>query len=334
MKRVTVILVMILTALSASCEKQPREEVPEYSPPSFSGVVFALTGAGHVAVVNLADGSCGRIVLDRVPAALAKRPGSRVLDVLSMDGYIRKIDLSTGGSSEWIKAGDPPVCGAAYDRNGTLWFTDRGGRRLRAIPPDKTEAATMTSLPAGTCGISVDRDGRVILSSARTNTVSVFDAASGKVTATLPEAGNHIHRAFVSRRGGMLWIAEGNEYRNGKPYGVGFAKSDAHPGGINIYSPGEKLITDFVLVGGNVTDMQFADDGKHAFILSSQMPEYDEATLSALDTSTLRVVRNFALCKACHVWHGVDLPGNRAISTDFVLDESAGQLPSWVEAAR
>lgn len=51
------------------------------------------------------------------------------------------------------------------------------------------------------------------------------------------------------------------------------------------------------------------------------MPEYDQATLSVLDTRTVRVMRTYPLCKSCHIPEGVQLPEQKGFVSSLEVDE-------------
>ncbi|GBD98579.1 hypothetical protein BMS3Abin07_00599 [bacterium BMS3Abin07] len=322
MIRICMNLLAIVFLFLLSCSTGGDQ--PEYQPPSFKGIVYVQpVKADHVAVLNLANGETGRIGAGKSLGSISLSKSGNALDLFSVSGSVRRIDFVKHSRSKWRKVFRKP-CSTATAGTGEILVTDSRRRRLYSYLPGNIKAHKEMKIARGTCGVSVSRDGKEIyLVNRLTSSIRIIRKDGFELLTDIRSAGNSIHKALIAPSGTELWVAEGNEFRKGKPYGVGFAKVDARPGGINIVSIRSGKVEDFIIVGGNVVDLAFSGDGRYAFALSSQMPEYDEASLTVINVKKRRVIKNYALCKTCHVWKGVDIPGAKAFVSSMQVDEKS-----------
>lgn len=315
--------IIVLLSSTLSCSRQ-AEEPQGFRPPTFSGVAFVQVSEGdHISVLNLANGELARIKTNiNGKSLLLKKPENKLF-IFSNDGKVKTVDISTGDQS-------PPrritsaSCGASILSSGEILVTDTSkGVVLRYIPSDG-EISRLMPIQKGECYISTTRreDGtHIVLSNEKAQSLRIIRLEDLTIIKKLEGVGNSIHQAVYDPSGSGIWVSEGNEFKNGKPYGVGFAKTEAAPGGVNIINPTSGAMEDHIIVGGNLIQIIFSEDGRYAYTISSQMPEYDEATLTVIDVNSRRVIKNYALCKSCHIWKGVELPEGKAFVSSFAIDE-------------
>lgn len=316
--------VLIASSLTFSCSKQ-AEEPQGYTPPTFSGIAFVqASGGDHISVLNLANGELARVKTGIKGKALLLDLKKNNLLLFSKDGKVKSVDLSTGNQSPPRRVSSS-FCGASMLSSGEILITDTTkGVLLRYIPVDG-EVSRLIPIQKGECFISTTpmNDGtHIILSDNKTQSLRILRLEDLYVVKRLEGVGNSIHHAVYDPLGNSIWVSEGNEFKNGKPYGVGFSKVEAAPGGVNIINPTSGTMDDHIIVGGNLIQIRFSEDGRYAYTISSQMPEYDEATLSVIDVNSRRVIKNYALCKSCHIWKGVELPEGKAFVSSFAVDET------------
>jgi virginiamycin B lyase len=99
---------------------------------------------------------------------------------------------------------------AAFDRQGTLWFTGQNGVYGRLVPA--TGAMDVYDAPRGRgpYGISVTPDGTVWYVSLAGNHLARVDPATGQVTVVEPPTPNQGARRVWSDSKGRLWVSEWN----------------------------------------------------------------------------------------------------------------------------
>jgi len=313
------LLVVGLLVLSA-CDRQPTEE---YTPPQVAGIAYVLGDCDHIAVLDLATGGIARL-----------KPNTPLVDIalsgddlvgLTPDGALVTIDRTAGTTTvieRPLRTGQAMAEGAA---DGELWLLGKEElchyRLGRGIEQ-------RYSLPAPATSLFFDsKRSRLVLIDRPSSKLVVFDPQTLTTEKTLPFAGNSVHHGRTLPPTAEYWIAEGNEYMNGEPYGVGYAKDHpAMPGGINVIDPATGKQTDFIMVGGNVVDIAFSPDGQKAYVAVSQLPEYTEATLSLINTAERRVRAEFRLCDACHMEQGVEPEREHILVRALTVDwNGAGQ---------
>ncbi len=322
MFRASICFFLFLLSLLPSCSS--NEPLQQFRPSEFKGIAYIQVSRGsHISVLNLKTGEIGRILTGNKSQSISLSGDKKAIYAFSYNGSVRRIELLTGKSSEWKKIAGG-VCNTTPGKTDAILITDPKGLRLLKYEPGTGNVKSLTSIRKGVCGIHEGKDGsRIYLTNRRLSTVSIINTPDFKIIEEIKGAGNSIHNTMVSPSGDTLWVAEGNEFRNGKPYGVGFSKLEAMQGGINIINLQTKALEDFIIVGGNVMDLSFSSDGKYAYVISSQMPEYDEAMLTVVNVAARRVVKNYSLCKSCHIWKGVKLPGGKAFVSALQVDEKA-----------
>ncbi len=307
--------------LLAACGQQ--EEAVEYRPPQVAGTAYVLgEETGHLAVLDLGTARLTRLVLDRPLVDLAMRQG-RLLG-LGADGTLVEIDRQTGATTALARPLDSGLAMCPAGEADALWLlgTKELCRYLLGKGIDHRYP-----LPAPATSLFADlKNERLVLIDREGGRLALFDPATLQVEKTLPFAGNSVHHGAQFPPSGEYWIAEGNEYMNGEPYGVGYAKDKpAMPGGINVIDPATGRQTDFLMLGGNVVDIAFSPDNTKAYAAISQLPAYIEATLSLIDTAGGRVRAEFRLCDACHLEEGVDPGRERLLVRALALDWEGGR---------
>ena len=330
MKKKYIGILLFFALLISSCSKD--SSVTEFKPPVFQGIAYIQGSGDHIVALNLNDGDVGRIIHGKKSVTFNLSQDRTRLYIFSKDGYVKSITLATGQQSEWKRITES-ICDSAAGTDGNIWLIDRSMSLMVSYNPLNGEILKKISVDKGVCSITFSPDGETVyLVNNDSNSVSLLSAKNDyKLMDRIQNAGNSIHRAKLAPYGPDLWVAEGNEFKDGKPYGVGYAKTEAIPGGINVLNLTTKKVEDFILVGGNSMDLQFSTDGKYAFVVSSQLPEYDEATLSVIDVSTRRVIKHYSLCKRCHVWKGIELPNNKAFVFKVQIDPSGNKFGAAVK---
>jgi DNA-binding beta-propeller fold protein YncE len=321
LKRLFYVIAIVISLSLVSCEKEKGDV---YREPTFKGIVYIQGHNDHVVAINLENSNVGWIPLGKKAEAISLSEDGKVLYVLSMDGFIRMIDLVSGERSGWVSA-SKNICASAFGPEGNLWFLDRNESKLYVYDVKRAMVIKDRPVIEGTCGITFGQKGRkVFLTNSLSADVMVLDVDTLKMIETIENAGNSIHGAEVYLTGKELWIAEGNEYKDGRPYGVGYAKTtEAMPGGVNVVDLDRKKMVDFIFVGGNVMDLKFSSDGRFAFLSVSQMPDYDEATLAVVDVSKRRVIKKYRICDACHNWKNVEINDGKALVGEIEIDLGA-----------
>ncbi len=311
-------LLMIIFLL-VSC-KQKQQTVKEYKPPEFKGIAFVQVKDGnHISVLNLENGDIGRIVLNKKISAISLVPEMNKLYVFSKDGFLKILDLSSAKRGEWKRVASS-LCDADTTDGRTIYLINPEEKALLLYSTEKNRIIKKTSISSDGCSISVvESEKEILLINNRNSSIAILDKETLSIKNRIPHAGNSIHHAKFSPDKKELWVAEGNEYKDGRPYGVGFAKAEAMPGGLNIVDVATGALKDFIMIGGNVADVNFSSDGRYVFALSSQMPEYDDATLSIVNLKKERVIKQYALCKVCHFRSGITL--DKAFVSSFQVNE-------------
>jgi len=314
---VIALMVLSLIALGASAvfagEAASSGKGSSYNfGPKLSGLAYVQTHGGHVAVVDLADGSLKRIVHGKPSDALTLSPDNKTLYVFSLDGFAKEIDLASGKQTEWTKLGKKH-CGSNIAPDGTVWVSDMADGKVYVYDPKTKKLADSFDVGAKSiCGVNFSKDGKTAyISDMPGGFVSVVDVKTKKVKGKIEGVGNFIHRAEITPDGKELWQSEGNELKAGQAYGVGYAEEGGAPGGVAIVDLKSGKVKDFIITGGNPHDVDFTPDGKYAVVAVRQIPERDDSALVIVDTKTKRVVKEYSACKKCHGAIGVQIPADK-----------------------
>jgi DNA-binding beta-propeller fold protein YncE len=177
------------------------------------------------------------------------------------------------------------------------------------------------SFPASksTCAITFSKDGKIAyVADMPGGFINIVDVKTKKVTGKIEGVGNFIHRGRVNPAGTEMWESEGNELKGGQPYGIGYVDAGGAPGGISIIDLATNKVKDFVIVGGNVHDVDFTPDGKYALAATRQYPARDDSSLVVIDTNTKRMVKYYSACKKCHAAMGITVPESADDSRPFL----------------
>ncbi|UCG77937.1 MAG: YncE family protein [Nitrospirota bacterium] len=303
--------------------------------PKLSGIAYLQTHGGHVAVVDLSDGSVKRIVHGKPSDALTVSKDGKTLYMFSLDGHAKEVNLVTGKQTEWMKLGHKH-CGSMVAPDGTVWVSDMKDGSIYIYDPKKKKLADVIKVSKSICGIDFSKDGKKAYASDMPGGfVSIIDVKKKKVIGKIEGVGNFIHRARVSPDGTELWQSEGNELKAGKPYGVGYAEDGGTPGGVSIVDLKSGKVKDFVITGGNPHDVSFSPDGKYALVAARQLPTRADSAIIVVDMKTKRVVKQYSACTSCHGAIGLEIPetkdGGRAFLCALDVDWNAKKFPAGCE---
>jgi len=316
-KYISYLLAMALVL--TSCGKSSEDEV--YHPPALTGMAYVLAAnANHIAVVNLKNQELDRLVIDKTAVDLAaiNSPGRKGLAILAEDGSLgflpeNALNDAVGEQTNAVKWQDflSKGVGLATGENGTIWLLGRK-EVLHLSADDKVVGRYPFS--ASFSAIFFDADHSLVWLISRERALAEgHDLKAFDLKKTVRELGNSVHLGMSFPGAAELWIAEGNEFRNGKPYGVGFAKNGpAVAGGFNIFASDTGKQTDFVDVGGNVVDLVPGPNGKKVYAATNRLPFYNEATLAVVGSKSRRSEVLLRLCLACHEIQGVEIKGGQA----------------------
>lgn len=317
-------IILLLLLVTAGCENTPKNGAEEtgYQPPSFTGIAYIQATCDHIAVINLADKRVSRIKLDKTLGGISLEEKSKTLFAGSIDGYLCQIDLQNGTKSDWIKIAQS-ISGTKIN-DAILYFLDTQAQKLVRYDLAQHSSTAEITLEQGKYSLSFCRaNNTVYLSNASTSVIQGYDAETLKNVFMISSSGNSIHKLACEMATTSFWVAEGNEFKDGKPYGIGFTTTQAQAGGINVIVPNNREKDDFVYVGGNIVDIQFSRDSKYAFAAASRMPEHSEASLAIVDTKSKRVIEEYRLCNSCHVPKGVNLRDQPTIVSSLQIDWDA-----------
>jgi len=304
-------IVLVLAAFLGivSCDKAPDKV---YKPPVLRGTAYVLAAnTNHIAVVDLLSKELTRLVISKEGADLAvsSAPGKGGIYILAADGSLAFWDPRTAAGKEeielsWRKVVSQGRSLAAGDQ-GSLWILgddelllqDVSGKEVKRYP-----------LKAAYSSIVYDgAHGALWLISRSRETAVPLDVKTFTLGRELKRIGNSVHRGMMYPGSAELWVAEGNEFRDGKPYGVGFAKKGpAVAGGINILDTANAKQIDFVNVGGNAVDLALGRHKEKVYVAVNRLPYYDEATLSVIGSASKRREAEMRLCLSCHEVSGVE----------------------------
>lgn len=283
----------LLVLLLAGCDRTPDQV---YTPPVLSGKAYVLAAADHIAVVDLATTALSRIKMDKKALDLAIL--TKKLFVLAEDGTLASLkDKET--LSPWSAGVTGGVAMTAAPDNTGLWIL--GKNRLSLLIPGKGETK---SLPIegdySDLFLGEAADTLWLVNRAK-STVTALNLTTKKLGPTISQGGNSVHKGLAFPGANELWLAEGNEYMNGEPYGVGYAtKGVAMPGGINVIDLKTGSQSDFIMIGGNVVDLAITPKHDKVYAAICQLPDYDEATVAVVNTTSRRDTAQLRLCVSCH----------------------------------
>lgn len=313
------------------CNRAPEET---YQPPSFAGMAYVLADSDHIAALDLGSQRVSRISLGKKGADLALLDNR--LFVLAADGTLAEIDQSgkKGDKHKW-----QPAVAIGRDMTigpqNTLWILGDG--ELAFFAPDKGVTGKK-KLQGHTDYIFFEpKSNRLWCINRQKSTLTALNGSSFAQEIVLEQVGNSVHDGFVGPEGTDFWLAEGNEYMDGKPYGVGYATGGpAMMGGVNVIDIKTGKMIDFVMVGGNTTDLALSPDGTRTYAALSQHPDYNEATLAMIDnTSGRRVKAEFRLCDTCHLDKNVKIKNGKAfikaLAVAWPTGAAAGSEPAKLD---
>lgn len=286
------VVFLILISLLAGCDQTPSQV---YTPPVLIGKAFVLAEVDHIAVVDLANAKLTRVKMDKKGVDLAII--NKQLYVLAADGTITSLkDENT--LNPW-QEGVPGAVAMAAAPDNSLWLL--GATTLTKITPGQGPSQSLPLAEEYSSLFFGENTETLWLVNRKTSSITPFNLATKTLGTTITTVGNSIHQGQTFPGSNELWLAEGNEYMNGEPYGVGFAtKGPAMLGGINVIDLKTNKQNDFIMIGGNVVDLSIHPEQGKVYAAVSQLPEYIEATLSVLDSKTRRVSAEMRLCESCH----------------------------------
>lgn len=318
------LLLAVALLIAGGCQRKQKQS---YHPQTLTGTAYVLGQANHLAVLNLATAAVSRLDLDRPIADIAVAGGK--LYLLAKDGTLLARDPS---GRKTTVLGRPLKGGLAMTPapDGSLWLLS--ATALCHWRPPATLVKKIP-LPIAATSLFFDADRhRLVLIDRKSSSLAVFDPSTLKEEKHFTQIGNSVHRGANFPGHGEYWIAEGNEYRNGKPYGVGYVKKGpANPGGINIIDAASGKQTDFIVLGGNVEDIVFGPAGKKAYAIASLLPTNIEATLAVVDTAQRRDRARFRICDSCHQLKGVNIKRKRLLVRSLTIDWTKGNKTTQKE---
>lgn len=285
---------LLSTWLIGGCDQTPEQV---YTPPVLSGKAYVLAAADHIAVVDLATTALSRIKMDKKALDLAIV--NKELYVLAEDGTLATMkDEKT--LAPWQEGLPSAVALAAAPDNKSMWIL--ANKEVRQFVPGQESGKTIPISGGYTDLFFGEGQSTLWLVNSQDSTATPLDLNTEKTGPAINKIGNSVHKGLSIAGTNELWLAEGNEYMGGQPYGVGYAPAgtSAMPGGINIIDLKSGVQTDFIMVGGNVVDLSANPAKGTIYSTSSQLPEYVEATLSLIDLKSRRVTAELRLCQSCH----------------------------------
>lgn len=291
---------LILAASLFGCDQTPEQV---YTPPVLSGKAYVLAAADHIAVVDLATTALSRIKMDKQALDLAII--NKQLYVLAADGTLATIKDDTS-LNPWQEVVPSAVAMTAAPDNKSLWIL--ADKEVRQFIPGQTNAGKSIPIETNYSSLFFGTGPETLwLVNRQESTATPLNLDTAKVGPAVANIGNSVHNGLAFAGPNELWIAEGNEYMNGEPYGVGYAPygTSAMPGGINVIDLNTGSQGDFIMVGGNVVDLSADLAQGKLYSVTSQLPEYVEATLSLIDIKTRRVTAELRLCQSCHQEHDI-----------------------------
>ena len=284
---------LLVPLLLAGCDQTPDQV---YTPPVLSGKAYILTAVDHIAVVDLSTTALSRIKMDK--KALDLGIINKQLYVLAEDGTLAA--LKDGNTLGPWQEGLPGGVAMIPAQDTGFWIL--GQKELARIVPGQGETKRLPIEGGYSALFPGEVANTVWLVSREKATATPFNLTTAKPGPAISPIGNSVHQGFAFAGAGELWLAEGNEYLNGKPYGVGYATRGmaAMPGGINVIDLKTNRQNDFIMVGGNVVDLTITPAHDKVYAAVSLLPDYNEATLSVVSTKSRRVTAELRLCYSCH----------------------------------
>lgn len=286
----TIISLLIITLLFG-CDQKPDQV---YAPPVLSGKAYVLAETDHIAVVDLVTTDLTRIKMDKKGLDLAVV--NQQLFVLAADGTLASLKVD-GTLTPW-QEGLPGAVAMSPGPAGSLWLL--GKDKLQQFVPGQGPGQSLP-LTGDYTSIFPGLGEALWLINRQDSSATPFNLTTKTIGPAITTIGNSVHHGQSWPSADELWLAEGNEYMNGEPYGVGYAtKVPAMPGGINVIDLKTGKQNDFIMVGGNVVDLDLHPEQEKVYAAVSQMPDYAEATLSVLNAKTRRTSAELRLCEGCH----------------------------------
>ena len=292
------LLPLLIAAGLAACDQTPDQV---YTPATLSGKAYVLADADHIAVVELTTTKLSRIKMDKKGLALALV--NQQLFVLGADGTLATLQ-GEDTLTPWQEGLSGAIAMSPGPGNSLLLL---GQSELRSFTPGQGLGPPLP-LTGHYSSLFMGANDTVWLVDGKQASATPLTLSTKALGTPIPAVGNSIHHGRAMTAANELWFAEGNEYLNGEPYGIGYAKRGAAmPGGINVVDLASGKQSDFLLVGGNVIDLSLHPEQDKAYAASSLMPESNEATLTVINTKTRRPAAELRLCEACHQTQNITL---------------------------
>ncbi len=314
------ILCLFITVILSACDQTPDQV---YTQPVLSGKAYVLAAADHIAIVDLASTDLSRIKMEKKGLGLAII--NKQLFVLAEDGTLATLKAeksppkadskpSPAGAEQSLgpwQEGLPGCIAMTAGPDNSLWLL--GKNELKQCVPGQGLGKSLP-VEGDYSSLFFGEDADTLwLVSRQNSSVTPFNLKTAKAGPAIAKVGNSVHHALAFAGANELWVAEGNEYMDGEPYGVGYStKAPAMPGGINVIDLKTGRQNDFIIIGGNVVDLAINAAQDKLYTASSQLPVYIEATLSLLSPKTKRVEVEMRLCESCHKNANVILKNGQA----------------------
>lgn len=302
------LLATILLTVLAACDQTPDQV---YTQPVLSGKAYVLAAADHIAIVDLATTDLSRVKMEKRGVDLAIV--DKQLYVLAEDGSLATLQEVKGPATTgpgtpaggielklgpW-QEGLPGSVAMTVAPDNSLWLL--GKQEVRQFVPGKGLGRSLPVEGEYTSLFFGDGPDTLWLVDRAKSTVTPVNLTTAKAGAAIAKAGNSLHQGISLPGANELWLAEGNEFMDGEPYGIGYAsKAPPMPGGINVIDVQSGKLNDFIIVGGNVVDLAVNAAQDKLYTAASLLPELNEATLSLINPKTRRVAAEMRLCESCH----------------------------------
>ena len=204
------------TAAEVTVFQVPEGAGPHDVAPAPDGKVwYAAQGAGALGIVDPATGAVRQVSLGEgsAPHGVIQGPdGAAWLTDGGLNAIVR-VDPRTEQVTAWPlpeDAGHANLNTAAFDGQGTLWFTGQAGLYGRLDPATGTVRVWKDPDGRGPYGITATPGGRVFYASLAGSHIAEIDTATGaKRRIDPPTAGQGARRVWADSQG-AIWVSEWN----------------------------------------------------------------------------------------------------------------------------
>lgn len=298
--------------------------------PAFKGVAYVAGHGGHLAVLDLATGDLGRVVITGAGGEIAgeiagmvlnpeeKEPGGgthgqaligRNLYVGLLNGKVMKYNLDTETLTDLGQVGKK-FCGAVTGPDGNVYYEDMADGNVYVFSPEKEKTADVIPVGKAVCGIGWGKDNKkAFVSDMVMGKVFVLDWSTNKrVVNVINNVGTFIHQLRQNPDQSQVWVTAANEFivtaAGPVPGSVaGKVKSEI----VIIDTDKEEIVSriDLTEEGAFAHDLAFTPDGKYALVTARTYA--NDSVMLTIDTKTHEVLNETSLCLACHEAAGIEV---------------------------